>query len=294
MSRLPELTSWEVVNRIQAMLGERHRPAMYEGLITPTAPDDYGAIEGLVTVQDSVPVSGMLVANEPSVDSIRMAIEMGMNCIISRDHPYYLFGEGWSRGLETRLAKDPVMLAKRKLIEDHRLVIIRLATLWDTARPKWFSGALAKSLGWQPEAAAPNDQWPIVYCNVPATTLTGLARSAASRLQANVLRMTGDPMLAVSRVGVISGLAFPTLAIANALKDAKMDALLVGATPEVDYCTTYFRDAIAQGRRMGMIQVGYEKSEYPGSVEVAGWLRTIFPGIPVDVPPPPKELAWLA
>ncbi|MCB2013432.1 MAG: Nif3-like dinuclear metal center hexameric protein [Sphingobium sp.] len=295
MTKLPTMTAWEIVNRVYAMLGVQPTHAAYEDIITPLAPEMYGAIEGLLTVDSHIPVSGILVANEPSVDAIRLAIEMGRNCIISRQHPYYLYGSGWSKGLEKRLeiAKDPVVQAKRKLIEDNRLVIIRLASLWDTARPKWFSSALARTLGWQPEPVDPDDDWSVVYCDIPGTTLTELAQNASSTLQAHALRITGDPKLPVSRVGVIHGFAFPTLVLSHALKDPDVDALVVGSTPEVDYCTTYVRDAIAQGRQIGMVQVGYEKSDYPGAVEVAEWLKPAFPGIPVDVQPQTKELVWL-
>jgi|GEM_PF-1856190 len=295
MTKLPMLTAWEIVNRVHAMLGQPLMPQAYEDIITPNSPDAYGAIEGLVTVDDHIAVRGILVANEPSVDAIRLAIETGKNCIITREHPYYLFGSGWSKGLEKRLeiAKDPVLEAKRRLIEENRLSIIRLASVWDTARPKWFSTALAKALGWQPEPAVSGDSWNIVYCDIPETTLAAMAKDASARLDAKALRMTGDPKLRICRVGVIHGFAFPTLALSHALKDPKVNALVVGSTPEVDYCTTYVRDAIAQGRQIGMVQVGYEKSNYPGAVEVAEWLKPILPGIDVDVQPPPKELVWL-
>ena len=129
---LPTMTCWELVNRIHSVLGERHKDAMYEGIVT-------GA--------DDDAVSGILVANEPSVEAIRHAVATGKNCILCREHPFYLFGEYLAVGLADALADDPVLKAKRQLIEDHHLLIIRLAALWDTARPKWFSSALARELG---------------------------------------------------------------------------------------------------------------------------------------------------
>ena len=114
------MTCWELVNRIHSALGERHKDAMYEGIIT-------GA--------DDDTVSGILVANEPSVDAIRLAVATGRNCILCREHPFYLFGEYLAVGLAEALVDDPVVRAKRQLIEDHHLLIIRLASLWDTARP---------------------------------------------------------------------------------------------------------------------------------------------------------------
>jgi putative NIF3 family GTP cyclohydrolase 1 type 2 len=276
---LPTMTCWELVNRIHSMLGERHKDAMYEGVITGT---------------DDDAVTGILVANTPSVEAIRLAVATGKNCILCREHPYYLFGEYLSVGLPDALADDPVFKAKRQLIEDHHLLIIRLAALWDTARPKWFSSALARELGWQPEAGNPGDQWTTAYCNIPRTSLLELASFASARLEAKALRMVGDPNQSISRVAVIHGFAFPTLVLNHTLQDIAVDCIVTGNTPEVDHCTTYIRDAITAGRRISLVQVGYEKSDYPGAVEWTKWLKNVLPGMPIVVQPPPKELCWLA
>lgn len=276
---LPTMTCWELVNRIHSMLGERLKDAAYEGIITGTDDDI---------------VSGILVANEPSVEAIRLAVASGKNCILCREHPYYLFGEYLAVGLADALADDPVFKAKRQLIENHHLLIIRLAALWDTARPKWFSGALARELGWQPEAGEPGDQWTTVYCNIPSTTLLELANFASARLEAKTLRMVGDPNQSITRVAVIHGFAYPTLVLSHALQDPAVDCIVTGNTPEVDHCTTYIRDAITAGRRISLVQVGYEKSDYPGAVELTKWLKTALPRMPIEVQPPPTELCWFA
>jgi putative NIF3 family GTP cyclohydrolase 1 type 2 len=273
------MTCWELVDRLHWMLGERHKDAMYEGVITGT---------------DDDAVTGILVANEPSVEAIRLAVATGKNCILCREHPFYLFGEYLSVGLADALADDPVFKAKRQLIEDHHLLIIRLAALWDTARPEWFSSALARELGWQPEAGNPGDQWTTAYCNIPRTTLLELASFASARLEAKALRMVGDPNQSITRVAVIHGFAFPTLVLNHTLQDLAVDCIVTGNTPEVDHCTTYIRDAITAGRRISLVQVGYEKSDYPGAVEWTKWLKNILPGMPIEVQPRPKELCWLA
>ncbi|HEY1809336.1 MAG TPA: Nif3-like dinuclear metal center hexameric protein [Acidobacteriaceae bacterium] len=276
---LPEMTCWELLDRLHWILGERHKDAMYEGVITGGDDDT---------------VSGILVANEPSVEAIRLAIATGKNCILCREHPFYLYGEYLSVGLADALRDDPVVAAKRKLIEDHHLVIIRLAALWDTARPKWFSGALARALGWQPEAGDPGDPWTTVYCNIPRTALAELAEHASGRLDASALRMVGDPQQVIERVAVIHGFAYPTLVLNHALRDSRVECIVTGNTPEVDHCTSYIRDAITAGRRISLVQVGYEQSDYPGAVEWARWLKSVLPGMPIEVQPPPKELCWLA
>ncbi|KAA6457936.1 hypothetical protein DYQ86_21465 [Acidobacteria bacterium AB60] len=276
---LPTMTTWELVNRIHSALGERHPDAMDEGILT-------GGDEDTVT--------GILVANEPSVETLRLAVSAGKNCILCREHPYYLFGEYLAVGLAEALRDDPVLQAKRQFIQDHRLLIIRLAALWDTARPKWFSAALARKLGWEPQAAEPGDQWTTACCNIPATTLEELAHFVSARLAARNLRMVGEPTRSIKRVAVIHGFSYPTLVLSHALQDPAVDCILTGATPEVDHCTTYIRDAITAGRNISLVQVGYEKSDYPGAVELTGWLKSILPGMPIEAQPPPGELCWFA
>ena len=276
---LPTMTCWELVNRIHSALGERHKDAMYEGIITGSDDDT---------------VTGILVANEPSVEAIRLAISSGKNCILCREHPFYLFGEYLSVGLADALADDPVLNAKRKLIEDNHLLIIRLASLWDTARPKMFSGALARELGWQPENEMSGDQSTTVYCNIAETTLSDLATAASDHLKEKTLRIVGDPNLPIRRVAVLHGFSYPTLILSHALQDARVDCIVTGGTPEVDHSTTYIRDAITAGRNLGLVQIGYEKSDYPGAVELTKWLKSILPGMPIDVQQPPSELCWFA
>lgn len=273
-----KINAWQLVNRIHDLLGERHKEGMYEGRLTRSLYE---------------PVGGILVANEPSVDAIRLAIATGKNCIICRDHPYYLFGEHWSRGVDVELTNDAMLNAKRKLIDDNNILIIRLASLWDDARPKWYSSALARALGWQPNPTISHDRSSTVYCNVKKKSLRSLSESISQRISAKTLRVLGDPTWPVKRIAVIHGLAFPTLVFSHVLRDPSVDLIVTGTTPEVDFNTMYIRDAITAGRKIGLVQIGYEKSEYPGAVEVTDWLRTAFPSMPIDVQPPLPEQCWL-
>ncbi len=276
---LPTMTCWELLNRLHSMLGERHKDAIYEGIITGGDDDT---------------VSGILVANEPSVEAIRLAVATGKNCILCREHPFYLYGEYLAVGLADALAGDPVLKAKRQLIEDHHLLIIRLGALWDTARPKWFSSALARELGWQPEAEDPGDQWTTAYCNIPRTTLSELANFASARMRAKTLRMVGDPHQPITRVAVIHGFAFPTLVFSHTLQDPAVDCIVTGEHAEVDHCTTYIRDAITAGRRSAWCKWVTKSPTTRALSSLTEWLKSVLPGMPIEVQPPVAELCWFA
>jgi putative NIF3 family GTP cyclohydrolase 1 type 2 len=111
---------------------------------------------------------------------------------------------------------------------------------------------------------------------------------------AKTLRMVGDPNQSIARVAVIHGFAFPTLVLSHTLRDLAVDCIVTGATAEVDHCTTYIRDAITAGRKISLVEVGYDKSDYPGAVELTKWLKNALPGMPIEVQRPTHELCWFA
>ena len=191
---LPTITCWELVNRIHSLLGERHKDAMYEGIITG-ADDDI--------------VSGILVANEPSVKAISLAAATGKNCILCREHPFYLFGEYLAVGLADPLVGDPVSMAKRQLIEDHHLLIIRLAALWDAARPEVVfkcvgQGALLAAGSWRPRRSADHgllqhtQDYAFGACKLRFRTFEIKDATNAGRSESVDHARCGDPWLRVS------------------------------------------------------------------------------------------------
>lgn len=275
---MSKMTAWQFINRIHSALGQRPKEAVFEGRLNRNL---------------YAPVENVLIANEPSIEAVNFALKGGHNTIVCRDHPYYLYGEHWTRGVEDILRDDFVVASKRKLIEDNGILILRLGALWDTARPEWFSLALAEALGWK-QVAGSQDNWSPVMCDIGEASLIDLSRSISRSLGASAIRIVGERDWRIRRAAVIHGNAFPTLIFAKALEDPQVDAIVTGTTPEVDFGTTYIRDAIASGRKVALIQVGYERSQYPGALEVGEWLRQLFPDIPMTVQPQLPEQMWLA
>src|SRR5260370_11559403 len=273
-----ELTGWTLNLMLRASLGDRMPHGMYEGLWAGNAHSR---------------VLGVMVCYAPTLDLLRRAAAERKNLIISREHPFFLHG-GWhyaygTDGLESAMKDDPVVRAKREIITANQLMIYRYGSAWDQFKPKAQSLALARALGLKAMASAATDRSRGVVCDLPRTTLTALAQTAAERLKAFSARAVGDPGSSVTRVAVLAGETDPTPALAKLLADPKIDGIIAGAggtVDEVDGAIAYFQDVMASGRRIAMLAIGYGPSQTPGSAEMSRCLREVLlctsPALPIE------------
>jgi hypothetical protein len=70
----------------------------------------------------------------------------------------------------------------------------------------------------------------------------------------------------------------------KALERDDVEVLVVGEAPEWE-TVLYVRDAQLQGRRKALILLGHNTSEESGMDNCATWLKTLFPGMPVQFIP---------
>jgi putative NIF3 family GTP cyclohydrolase 1 type 2 len=263
-----ELTGWAVEQMLWASLDHPLSTAMYEGLC---AGNDQSAVRGVV------------VCYTPTLDVLRRAAAEHKNLIISREHPFYLHGGLYyaycTGGLEAAMKDDPVVQAKRDLINANNMMVYRFGTAWDNFRPQARSAALARAMGLTPITPQANVRSRGVICDLPPTALTSLAQTAADRLKAPAPRIVGDLKATVTRVAVFAGSADTKRALADLIADPKIDGIITGAggvIDEVDGAIGYFQDVIGSGRNIAMLAVGYGPSEDPGMEEMAKWLRTVL------------------
>jgi len=143
---------------------------------------------------------------------------------------------------------------------------------------------LARALGWEkyyePKAgkvawARDNNTF-----NLPATTLRGAIHVVTANLKCIAPRVIGDPQLKVARAAILHGfLLVPQLSAT--LRNRSIDLILCGEPVEWE-AAPYFMDAVASGQKRAMIILGNEVSEEPGSGEVAAWIKTLVPDVPVE------------
>jgi putative NIF3 family GTP cyclohydrolase 1 type 2 len=259
---------------LNAALGHPMSTAMYEGLSAGNS---------------QTAVRGVAVCYAPTVEVLRRAAAEGMNLIITREHPFFLHGglnySYTTGGLEAALKDDPVVQAKRALINENKLMVYRFGAAWDQFRPQVQSRSLAAALGLKPDDPRVGDRARGVVCNLPKTTLNALAQTAADKLKALSCRTVGDPQTSVTRIAVLAGETDPKEALAELLADLKIDGIVAGGggvVDEVDGTISYFQDLIATGRPIAMLAVGYGPSEDPGVADMAQWVRTVLPDFKVE------------
>ena len=255
--------------------------------------------EGLCAGNPQWLVYGVAVCYAPTLEVLRRAAAERKTLIVSREHPFFLHGgfnySYGTEGLEAALKDDPVVQAKRGIINSNHLMVHRLGAAWDQFRPKAQSAALARALGLTPMPSVPDDRARGVVCNLARTTLAEVAQTAAVRLKTGHPRIVGDSNLSMSRVAVLAGETDPTPALAALLADPRIDGVIAGAggvVDEVDGALAYFRDMMGAGRKIAMLAVGYGPSHEPGVAEMARWLRDVFPGKPVEFWQTPDP-AWI-
>jgi len=131
-----ELTGRTADLIVCAALGDPMSTARYEGLCAGSA---------------NSRVSGVMVCYAPTLDLLRRAALEKKNLIIAREHPYFLHGGLYysygTDGLEAAMRDDPVVRAKREIINANQLMVYRYASAWDQFKPKAQSLALAQALG---------------------------------------------------------------------------------------------------------------------------------------------------
>jgi hypothetical protein len=165
------------------------------------------------------------------------------------------------RATSPMMAGNPTFLAKQEFLSKNNLTIFRLRDNWD-GQP-----ALQRALSW-------NGSHP------PGVTLASLAKDISARLKIHAVRAIGDPKLPVRKSSLSHGMmTVPELG--KILQDSSLDAVIIGEPVEWE-ASPYFMDAIASGRKIGLIVLGQQASEEPGSGEMAAWLQKIVPEVPVE------------
>jgi putative NIF3 family GTP cyclohydrolase 1 type 2 len=222
----------------------------------------------------STPVTGIAVTFLDTMDVLREANRRGLNLVITHEPTFYNHLDD-----AAFFADDPVYLEKLAFIQQHHMVVFRFHDQMHSISPDPVATGLVEALGWQSYRNA-GGPW---HLTIPRTTLLELSRELAKKLNAQSLRVVGDPALPITHVGLLPGAAGTQKQIL-ALRSDEVEVLLVGEVPEWE-TVEYIRDASAQGRHKALILLGHEVSEEPGMKACAADLRALFPNLPVALIP---------
>lgn len=251
------LTAQQVIERIQQKVGVPWR--------TPT-------VDTFKAGDPATPVKGIAVAMMATYDVLRRAAESGANLVITHEPTFYGH-QDVTAGMEGE--NDAVLAAKQELIKKHGLVVFRFHDYLHRMQPDMVITGVTNVLGWQKFQKSPGEAKYVF----PETTLEELATQVRDKLRIRTLRVVGDPKAKVTKVGFSPG-ASGFAANRRMLQDSEVEVLMFGEATEWE-TIEYGVDAVATGKRKGLLILGHIPSEEAGMIECAKWLKTFVPEVPI-------------
>ncbi|HEU4454585.1 MAG TPA: Nif3-like dinuclear metal center hexameric protein [Longimicrobium sp.] len=248
----------EIIDRIREHLGVPWREQTYRDTFKFGGPD--------------TEVTGIATTAFVSIEVIEKAAAAGLNMIIPHEVTY------WNdRDDQAMVSGDPLYARKVDLMRRHDIVVFRMHDHMHAQRPDFTYVGSARAIGLHIRyETAPGSHLFVI----PETTLGALAAEVQRRSGARALRVVGDPEARVSRVQLGVGYATP------ALGNPEVDVIISGEQQEADGgfdSPEYAMDAAAVGVPKGWIMLGHTVSEEAGMLEMAEWIRTFVPEVPVQL-----------
>jgi putative NIF3 family GTP cyclohydrolase 1 type 2 len=262
------LTAREVVARIQQQVG---------------VPWQSDTVDTFKAGNPDAPVSGIAVTMMATLDVLQRAAAAGDNLIITHE-PTFFDHLDISDQLPEK-DDDPVLVAKRKFIAEHGLVVWRFHDHWHVRNPDGIEAGMVHAVGWE-KFQDPHNQY---LFTIPETPLEQLASDIKRRLGIGVVRVVGDPNLRITKLALAPGAAGLTRQV-SALEMPGVQALVIGEAQEWE-AVEYVADAVSEGKQKSLIILGHIPSEQAGMAECARWLKAFVTEVPVQFVPA-REPFW--
>jgi len=215
-------------------------------------------------------VTGVVTTFLASVDVIQKTIALGANFIITHEPTYYNHLDEVGE-----LKDNPIYQAKRRLLDDHGIVVWRFHDHWHMHKPDGITTGVVRQLGWG--KFLETEDRPIF--KLPQTSLHDLIVDVKIKLGIDTVRVVGDLEMPCQRVALLVG-APPAKWQLMFLAMEGIDVLFTGEINEWE-TSEAARDAIAQGKAKALVVLGHANSEEPGMAYLVEWLRERFPDLPV-------------
>lgn len=219
---------------------------------------------------ESKEVTGIITTFTSSYDVLKKAKELGCNLIISHEPTYYHGSDDI-----TQLENNPVLLKKKKFIEDNNLTIWRFHDHWHMATPDGITDGMIKKMGWQKNLCKDNDR---IFL-FEETTLQEFAQELQNIFPDADMKIIGNPKMKLTKVGFIEGAPY-SITQMKMLERDDVELLVAGETREWE-TTEYARDAVQMGFDKAFILLGHAVSEEAGMDNCAEWLKEFVDEVPI-------------
>lgn len=248
-----------------------------------------GTSEGFQSGDPNATVTGIATAWTPTIEALLKAISQKHNLIVSMEPPFWretgpVFTEV-SMGTPSMkaLEANSVYQFKKKLIDEHGLILWRFNENYKALPSNPRLNALARTLGYKThENAAATQKLAAIGAGVytiPEIALADLAKKARDSANAKALRVLGDPKEKIKSVALLAGY-IENEQIMAMVRDRSVDVVVCGEPCEWE-AFEYAEDWITAGWGKGMIALGRAASEDPGAKELATWMGSFITEVPV-------------
>ncbi len=220
----------------------------------------------------AVPVTGIATCFTATLDILRRAQAAGLNYVIPHEASFYERYDDFAASAVRD--DDPVLQAKKRFLTKNRMVIQRMHMHAHTLAGDPITTGLLRQLGWEAYRTNGRPGPPLV--TISPTTARDAGRYIKLQLGLRTLRLFGDPERTISTISISAGMPGENFQIQQLESGA--DAVILGEVREPEVLG-YAQD-MAASRRITVYMVGH-LNEDPGMGILAGWLRTVFPALPV-------------
>lgn len=221
-------------------------------------------------------VTGIATTFLATCEVIERAAEADANLIITHEPTFYNHFDDvdW-------LEEDAVYAYKRRLLDEHGMVVWRFHDYWHLYEPDGILTGLLKKLEWEDRVVSEADRVDLPSTvEVPAVPVAELAEQMKARLQIDhPIQIVGNTETVCRRVGLLPG-AYGGRSQIEFVGRSDIDVLVVGEINEWE-TSVYVRDAVSSGRPMALIILGHVNSEEPGMEWLADWLQPLIGEIPI-------------
>ena len=250
----------------------------------PRFPATYAGCDEYKTGDPDQECTGVVTAMAATVNVIRKAIELNANLIVVHEPTFYTSDDkgGWYEPFANEVYEE-----KRKLIDDHNIVIWRDHDHMHAHDPDAIFTGVLKYLDWEDKARLDNDtgSYAHYYVDIEPMKLKDLCRYLFERIGMNGCRIIGDPEMIVSRIALVGHL-FPSqyrkkdgttgeysVSIIETLERGA-DVIIPGEV--IDWTVlSYIRDANELGKKKAMINLGHFNWEELGMKYMKDWLSQL-------------------
>ena len=256
----------EVVDQIIDACVVTSKPQMVQ--VTPSS-------DTLITGDWNCEVTGIVTTFMATVDVIKDAAAKGANMVITHEPTFYT-----STDDQDWLANDEVYLRKQQILTENQISIWRFHDYMHMTKPDLIYAGIEKQLDW---VRYRNPEKPHCY-EIPSTTLRELSIYLKERLDVKLARFIGKETATIQRVGLLVGggslgLGSEMMPM-ELMQDEDLDVIVGGEIMEWTLCA-YVRDAFQLGTDKSLIILGHNRTEEAGMKYLVGWLKALFPDIPV-------------